>query len=412
MSSPKISLFDRYMDMNRQVLADTSAMFDQLNSDQPLFWCDRLNAWVISRYEDVVAVSKDTVRFVNDRQGMYRQLLPDHVYRQVRPMIEMFSMFLGMVDPPDHTRLRGLVSLAFRPRMIERMRPVAQRIADELLDEIEKRGDKYFDFVADFAAPLPARVIVALLAMPEKDLAIFKQWAIDFSTFVGTAVPTPQDALQAKRSLLDEAMAYFAALIEQRRGEPGDDLISALVQAQDHEDKLSQEEIVGTVLSLLIGGHETTQNFISNTLICLDRYRDQFAQIKADRSLLDGALEEVLRYESPQFRQVRIAVQDVTMHGQIIKQGQSVFVTLAAANRDPAVFDRPHVFDIRRNPNRHVAFGAGPHFCIGALLTRIEAHVAISAVMDRVPAIEVVERQIDWRPLINMRGPRSLQVRM
>ena len=409
-ASPNISLFNRYVDLDRQAMADTSAMFDQLNSDRPMFWCDQLNAWVISRYEDVVSVSKDTTRFVNGRVGMYRLLLGDDVYNRARPMIEMLSMFLGMADPPHHTRLRGLVRLAFTPRMIERMRPVTQRIADDLLDKIEDRGEKQFDFVADFTAPLPARVIVAMLAMPEKDLAIFKKWASDFSNFVGAAAPTPEAALQAKRSLLDEAVAYFAVMIEQRRRHPGDDLISALVQAHDEGDKLNEKEIVGTLLSLLIGGHETTQNFISNALICLDRHHDQFEQIKSDRSLLDGALEEVLRYESPQFRQVRIATQDVTMHGQTIKQGQSIFVALAVANRDPAVFDRCHEFDIRRNPNKHVAFGIGPHFCIGSLLTRIEAHVAITAVMDRLPTIQVVDRQIDWRPLVNMRGPRSLQV--
>jgi len=368
-----------------------------------------VNAWVVSRYEDVVAVSKDTERFVNGRQGMYRELLADDVYGQVRPMIEMLSMFLGMADPPNHKRLRGLVSMAFTTGMIERMRPVTERIANDLLEVVTQRGDRQFDFVADFAAPLPARVIVALLDMPDKDLAIFKRWANDFSNFVGAALPTPKTALQAKRSLLEEAMTYFAALIEQRRRQPGDDLISALVQAHDQEDELSPEEIVGTLLSLLIGGHETTQNFISNGLICLDRHRDQFAQIRNNRTLLDGALEEVLRYESPQFRQVRIAAREVTMHGQTIKQGQSVFVALAAANRD-TVFERPHEFDIRRSPNKHVAFGAGPHFCIGAMLTRIEAHVALTTVIDRLPGIQVVNRQIDWRPLINMRGPQALAV--
>ena len=235
MSAPP--LFARYLQMDPEILADTSKMYAELHSGSSPFWCERLKAWVVCGYDDVVAVSKDAERFVNGRHGLYRELLADEVYGQVRPLIEMLSMFMGMVDPPIHMRLRGLVHKAFTPRMVERLRPVTERIANELLDGIERRGGRQFDLVAEFAAPLPARVIVDLLAMPETDLVMFKQWATDFSNFVGAAVPTPEAAIQAKRSLVNEAVPYFATLIEQRRLEPGEDLISALVHAHDEDDR-------------------------------------------------------------------------------------------------------------------------------------------------------------------------------
>jgi cytochrome P450 len=375
---------------------DPYPAYRTLRREAPMHWSDAWNAWVFTGYDDCLAVLRDSPRFSS--AGRLLELidgLPPDVAAAAAPLREHFST-RGLIhaDPPDHHRLRSLISKAFSPRVIDGMRPRIEAIVDELLDAVLPRGE--MDVVEDLAYPLPAIVIAELLGAPPADRDRFKRWSDEIVAFQGTGRAIPE-AVPISAHGVAEMRAYLAGLFEERRLHPTDDLLGSLVAVEVEGERLTTEELYSTCVTFLIGGHETTTSLIANGLHTLLRHPDQLMALRADPSLLPGAIEECLRYESPIQRTFRRVAVDGVWQGRQLHTGQIAIQLLGAANRDAVVFDDPDRFDITRSPNRHIAFGSGIHFCIGAPLARLEASIAISAVLERMPDLEAAPGVVRWQ---------------
>lgn len=362
-------------------------------------------AWMVTRYDDVAAVLKDP-RFSNDsrRRGdrepeLVMKLMP-RVFRALR--VSMITL-----DDPDHARLRNLVHQAFTPRRIAQLRERVQEVTDDLLDSLERKGRA--DLVADFALLLPLTIISDMMGVPEVDRLNFHRWTSRF--LEGPSSGMLQMAMQVPngRRLLD----FFDRLIAERRANPGDDLISALVLAEQDGDRLSEEELVSMIFLLLLAGHETTVNLIASGTLALLESPDQMRLLREQPELIGSAIEELLRYTNPvEYGNARFALEDVEIAGVVIPRGGTVLAMNASANRDEAVFDDPDRLDITREPNRHLAFGLGVHYCLGAPLARLEGQIAINSLVQRLPqlALAVEPSQVRWRNAVAVRGLRDLPV--
>jgi cytochrome P450 len=323
-----------------------------------------------------------------------------------RPWFDMTANWMLFRDPPAHTRLRGLVGTAFTPRAIASLRDGIARTADELLDAALAKRE--FDLVADYAFELPVRVIADMLGVPREDRAQFKSWshvlarAIDFNM---------DDSFMNAASDVARALdGYIRGLIEDKRARPGDDILSGIAHARVNDDRLTTEEIVGTVALLLFAGHETTVNLIGNGALAFMRHPDQLAALRADPGLIENAVEEVLRYDSPVQATTRVLFEDVVVENVTLPRGREVTIWIGAANHDPRVFDAPERFDIRRKDIKHLSFGGGIHYCIGASLARLEGQIALSRLFDRSPGLRVLDAEPRWRELVVLRGMESLHV--
>jgi cytochrome P450 len=366
---------------------------------------DGRGVWLVTRYEDVLAVLKDE-RFVKN----WREVITPEQLAQIPPVpevMEPLSKNMLDTDPPDHERLRSLVSKAFTPRLIERMRPRVQAIADSLLDAVQDRGE--MDLIDDYAFPLPITVIAELLGVPTEDRNSFREWSN-----AAVSGNTTQEYLE--NVLIPHMTAftdYLRALCEEKRKNPGEDLISALVQAEEAGDKLSEDELLGMVFLLLVAGHETTVNLIGNGMLALLQHPDQLGKLREDPSLIKPAVEELLRYDGPvETSTERFAREDVALGETVIPKGEMVLVVLAAADRDPERFADPDELDITRMDNRHLAFGKGIHHCLGAPLARMEGQIAISTLLERMPSLRLKGSSdpLSWRPGLILRGLRGLPV--
>jgi hypothetical protein len=318
---------------------------------------------------------------------------------------ELLSKVLVFMDAPDHTRLRGLVGKAFTPRSVERLRPRIAALTDELLAPLHDAG--HFDVIDDIAFPLPVTVICELLGVPAEDRALFRRHTRDLTVMLDRDV-TPEQLGGAAAAALTFA-AYLVPLFEQRRRAPRDDLVSALVAAEEAGDRLGADELLTTVVLLLTAGHETTMNLIGNGLLALLRNPDQLELLRARPELMPSAVEELLRYDSPVRLTVRTALVDTTVEGESVRAGEQVVAMLDAANRDPAVFEAPDRLDITRDAHRHLAFGAGAHFCLGAALARAEAQVALAALV-ALPDLDLAIAEPVWRPIVSFHALESLPV--
>ncbi|MFF3013315.1 cytochrome P450 [Streptomyces sp. NPDC057939] len=311
-----------------------------------------------------------------------------------------------MSDPPDHTRLRRLVAREFTTRRIEALAPRIQQIADELLDAMEANERRGADLVASFAFPLPMTVMCELLGVPELDRGAFGAWS---NEMVARTSP------EAEAAAYEEMPRYLVSLIEAKRAAPGDDLLSGLIHTVDEGgDRLSPDELIGMSLLLLIAGHETTVHMIGNGMRALFAHPDQLADLRADPGLLDGAIEEMLRYDGPvETCTERLALEDVEMGGVVIPAGSAVLIAMADADRDPARFREPDRFDIRRDARGHIAFGHGLHHCLGAPLARMEGRIALRSLLARFPGLtrDTAATEPDWLPGMLLRGVRELPVR-
>ena len=371
-------------------------LYQFLLASAPVQWNHTLGAWTLARYADVVASLTDA-RFSADRT---RQDLPElaESYQFVKSML--------VSDPPDHTRLRALVQKAFTPRMVEQLRPRIIAIVGELLDRIAQR-DGAFDVIADFAHPLPVVVIAELLGVPAEDRVRFSEWSAVLAASLDPLVS--EDLANRVPGARDAVDAYLRGIIAERRKQPRSDLISALVAAEERGDVLSEPELVVMCRLLLIAGHETTVNLIGNGTNALLRHPDQFAKLREDPGLITSAIEELLRYDSPVQMTGRIATEPVQFDGHTVQPGEWILPLLGAANHDPAQFADPERLDLTRNPNAHVAFGRGIHFCLGAPLARLEGQVAIGALVRRFPSLALAGEPVR-RKQITLRGLQSLPV--
>jgi len=312
-------------------------------------------------------------------------------------------------DPPDHTRLRSLVSKAFTPRVVEELRPHIQEIVDGLLARVEDESS--MDLMEQFAYPLPVIVICEMLGVPVKDHERFKGWGLDIARGLD-AILLPVDSEVAQRSMVSRrALAeYFRGLIAERRASPRGDLLSALIAAEEAGDKLSEEELLATCILLLVAGHETTVNLIGNGTLALLRHPAELRRLREHPEIIGSAVEELLRYDGPVQRTARIPSADVTIAGRKISKGELVLPFIGAADRDPAQFADPDRLDLTRADNRHVAFGWGIHFCLGAPLARVEGQIAISALVRRLPKLALATDKPEYRQSLTLRGLKALPV--
>jgi cytochrome P450 PksS len=378
--------------------------FASLRGEQPVRSIELRNgatAWLITRYDDAMAVLADA-RFAKDPSkatGAKPPWLPGALRALSRNMLDL--------DEPDHRRLRNLVQKAFTPRVVEELRPRIESIAAELLDRIAHRGHRA-DLIADYAAPIPVTIIAELLGVRQRDRAKFQRW----SSHLVAADTSAWHKLRAIPSGI-AFILFLRRLIRQRRTALQDDLLSRLIEVQDEGDRLNADELLAMCFLLLVAGHETTVNLIGNGVLALLQHPEEMARLRSDPALIGPAIEEMLRYGSPlQMATERYAVDAVNVSGVTIPKGSLVYVVLAAANRDGDAFPDADRFNITRLPNRHLAFGHGIHYCLGAPLARLEGQIAIRALLDRFSEIALVgEARLRWRRGLVLRGVESLPVR-
>ncbi len=376
-------------------LHDPYPTMRRMQAEAPVYWSETIGAWIVTRYDDVLTTFRDFRHYSNEgRLGQAVAYLPPEQRANFGPFEAHYATkSLIHSDPPDHTRLRGLLNQAFTPRVIEGMRPRIQALVTQLLDDTPSTGP--VDLIRHLASPLPAIVIAEIVGAPPEDAPRFKGWADDILAFQGLNRP-PLPTLERSQRGIVEIRAYLSDLIAERRRAPREDLLSHLVSVEAQGQRLSPSELLSTCVTLLVAGHETTMSLIGNGLLMLLQHPAQLADLRQHPELMPSAIEEMLRYESPVARQPRRLPSAVVLGGQPLREGQMVMQFVNAANRDAAYFPDPDRFDVRRANNRHIAFGLGIHLCIGAPLARLEGPLAIAEVLARLPNMQLVEDRADW----------------
>lgn len=391
--------FDHVL-LTPQYLADPYPFYRELRENAPLYFSRRLNGWVATRYRDVTAGLLDKRLISGRRVESFCAGLAAGAQHEMQPLHRHLGKWIGNMDPPDHTRLRNLINRAFTPRVVRGLGPAIADIARQLLDAAEARGA--MEFVRDFAYPLPATVIASMLGVPPSGQAQFIAWADDLTAYSGSGSADP-DLSRAAQNSAAELTRYFLDIAEQRRREPAGDLISELAAVE-----LSEQELASMCSFLLVAGHETTMALLSNGLLALLRNPGQREMLAAEG--IRPAVEELLRYDSPIQHQTRVAAESFEFAGTRVEAGQRVLLMLGAANRDPDQFPDPDRLDLRRDPNRHIAFGLGVHYCVGAPLARLEAQIAFPEILRRFPGIRLREQSLEWRQHTSNRNPLRMEL--
>lgn len=392
--------------INEAFLNDPYPAYHALRAQGALHWSPEFcgGAWLLTGHADVASVLRDP-RFSVRRAGGWANSSGPGALAELREFKRIFSRSLLFVDAPQHTRLRQVMNAGFKPAALQELGPQIQMIVDRLLEQVlTKAADSgagefaefvQFDFMRDFARPLPALVIAGMLGIAAEDRGEFVAWSDDIAAFIGSPTPTLEIARAAQVSLI--AMnEYFRQLLPQRRAALGDDLMSQLIRAEATGGIITTKELLAQCCTLLFAGHETTRNLLGNGMLALLQHPEQWQALQGTPSLLPSALKELLRFDSPvQYTGRRLKV-DVEMHGQLMKKGDLVIPLIGAANRDPAKFTDPDRLDIARNQGAHLSFGYGPHVCIGATLTYLEAEIAMRSVMQRLPQLQLAGVTQSW----------------
>jgi cytochrome P450 len=394
-------------------VSDPYAVYAELRRSNPVHR-NALGFWVFTRHADCLAVLRDR-RSSSDARNVdatsFREVRtvdlppadgPEAVLAEMAPFL--------FRDPPDHTRLRGLVQKAFTPRVVDGLRPRLEEICDDLLDAALERGE--VDLVADYAYPLPVQIIVEMLGVPAEDHEQFRVWSHALARGLDPDFLLPPEAVQQRLGAILSFVQYFASLIEDRRRRPGDDLLTRLIQAEEEGDALSQGELLSTCILLLVAGHETTVNLISGGALALMERPDQLARVRDDPAVARGAVEEMLRFVCPVQLTGRVALEDMEVGGARLGAGQFSMLLIGSANRDPEAFDAPDTFDVTRADNNHLGFGFGIHHCLGAPLARLEAQIAVPALLRRARRLERTTDTLAYKENVVLRGLESLPVRV
>ncbi|HEX5747585.1 MAG TPA: cytochrome P450 [Archangium sp.] len=398
---------DPYGLMHPERRKDPYTSYARMHRDGPVHYCEPWGAWLVVRYSDVTAGFRD-LRLLSARTGQFGAGLSDEVRKMMEPLARNLASWTLFLDAPSHTRLRGLITKAFTPRMVETLRPRIRALIEELLDAA--RGKERMEIISELANPLPVIVIGEMLGLPRDDRHRLKRWSDQLAGLIGTGRPTPEQVKAGLGAIL-EFEAYFRTLIARRRTEPANDLLSALVHAEEQGSLLSEQELLSTCTMLLFGGHETTTNLIGNGLLALLRHPEQWELLRASPELLPDAVEEFLRYDPPVQFTNREASVDMEIGGKAIRKGERVMLMMAAANRDPAQFKDPDTLNVRREELRHMTLGLGPHYCLGAALGRMEAQETFAALMRRFPNLKLEPgASLDWLDSAGFRGLLSLPV--
>jgi pimeloyl-[acyl-carrier protein] synthase len=389
--------------LDPEVLANPYPLYHLIQSEDPVHWDPFLHAWLVTRYADVVTV---LWRYSADRTPGPEQLTGMGL-TSLNPIAKVMVKQMLFLDPPAHTRLRGLASQAFTPDRVKVLRGHIEAIVDDLIDTVQAKGQ--MDVIADLAVPLPAIVTAEMLGVPTNDRHKLKAWSADFAEMLGNFQHNTERAARVLQSV-QEMTAYFRAAIREQAVNPREGLIHALSTAQLDGDRLTEDEVIANCIITMVGGQETTTNLIGNGLLALLRNPDQMEKMRQDLSLIPSAVEELLRYESPSQHTARIAPEDTTLGEKQISKGQAVIAVMAAANRDAERFPEPDKLDITRKDNRHLAFGWAAHFCFGAPLARIEGQIAFQSLLSRLPNLALRAGPLVWRENLGLRGLTALPV--
>jgi cytochrome P450 len=374
-----------------------------LRAEAPVWWSKKENYWLVSKYEDVKTVLRDQSY---ERQVQRWKHAPNPILISLLPHLKALSNvsnnWLMNLNPPAHTRVRSFVNKAFTPSMVQSLRPKIEMIADGLLEQI---GGDRFDLVLDYAFPLPVAVIALMLGIPMTETKELRHWSTRLTAAAGRrSVKLLMDAGQA----VEEIHKFLKPIIEKKRLHPEDDLLSTLVQLEEDGKRLSSEELIANCILLLVAGHETTSGLIANTVLNLLRHQDQWQMLREHRNLINSAIEEGLRFESPVQAAPRLASKDGQLNGQTIKAGQLLWVMLGSANRDESQFENANSFEINRLKNNHLAFAEGIHRCVGASLADVEAEIAISKLIEKFPSLSIAADPVNFRAPFIMRSPKEL----
>jgi cytochrome P450 len=398
--APVLSLY-RLLDPH--VLADPYPLYRALRAQDPVHWDPYLHCWVVTSYAEVVKV---LTKFSADRTPSPAQLDAMGM-GALDPIAQVMVKQMLFLDGAAHTRLRGLCSAAFTSRRVDGLKQHIQEVADGLLDRVLSRG--HMDLIAEFASPFPAIVTAGLLGVPTEDHAQLKSWSADFAEMLGNFQHNPERAGRVLRTV--EAMTrYFRDAVREQARRPREGLIHALMTAEIDGARLSEDEVIANVIVTMVGGQETTTNLIGNGLLTLLRQPDRLAQLRDDPIIVNSAVEELLRYESPSQHTGRIVPDDCELGGKQLRKRDAVMAVMAAANRDPARFPDPDRLDLLRTDNRHVAFGWAAHFCFGAPLARIEGQIAFNTLLRRLRNVALQPHQLVWRENLGLRGLKALPI--
>jgi cytochrome P450 len=387
-----------YNPLSPEVIENPYPYYAYLREHVPIYWIEPMQGWALSRYADVDFALRNPQIFSSS--GFTNQTLGD-----LNPTPEV--PWILDINPPDHTRLRKLANKGFLPRLIRALEPRIQEITQQLISALRSQTEG--DLVTTLSGPLPTTVIAEMLGVEAERLGDFKRWSDD--VVLGTSRPTDEATRTRVRQSGAALRSYFERLIERRRTDPGEDVITALVRAEEERDILTASEILGLAVLLLLAGNETTTNLIGNAVRNLLSHPAELAKVRANRALVPSLVEEVLRYESPVQLLPRVTASKVTLEGGTIPAGATVFLLLASANRDERKFPDPDRFDVTRNPQDHVAFGYGIHYCLGAPLARLEGRLALDSLLFDCPPFTCTSEHLPQIASIIVRGVQTLPLR-
>ncbi|GAB4209345.1 MAG: cytochrome P450 [Roseiflexaceae bacterium] len=389
------------------VIANPYATYARLREIDPIHWNPLFNAWVVTRYDDVQAMLQDPR--IRSGWGLSRPVQTQTPEDQaaLEALTRFRSLSIAGQDGPDHRRLRALISKAFTPNMVERMRGFIQEQVDLIVDEAQKRGG--FEVMHDLGMHLPGQVIFHLCGVPEELHDDFVRSANILAVASGLGDLAPGELATLTNGAL-AVMQDVYKVIDDQAANPQDNLIGRLLQAEENGQIFSREELCNFIYGLLLGGSENTARIIANGLLALLRNPDQLALLRKNPELIDSAVEEIIRFDPPVTMNFRTPSEDILVRGHTIKAGDLIFLSLGAANRDPEQFPDPDRFDITRQPNRHLAFGYGAHYCIGAPLSRLENKIVFETIVQRLPGLRLTDAELEWNPNFIMRDLKALHV--
>ena len=388
------------------VVADPYPALRRLREEDPVHWSGILGGWVLTRYADVRASLADP-RLSADRITPFLTRQAPTASEAIQTLLRHVGLWVVFTDPPVHTRLRNALGRAFTPRSIEARRARIAEIVELLLNRAAEAGQ--MDLIRDFAYPLPVAVIGDLLGVPAEDHEQLKAWSDELAGFIGSSLGTPDKYERAARAVA-EMRDYFERVVARRRDAPADDLVTALLVTGEQGERLGEAELIASCVLLLFAGHETTMNLVGNGALALLRHPDEARAWRENPALGSSAVEELLRYDGPTPAMVRVAREDLRIGDKDIGRGDRLFLMINAANRDPAQFREPDRLDLGRADNRHLAFGHGIHFCLGAPLARLEGQLALPALLRRFPGLRAQGGAPEWLDSLVFRGMRSLPV--
>lgn len=393
--------------LSPQFFENPYPLYATLRKEEPVYWSPKLSSWLITRHRDCLAMLKEPETFSSyGRVAYLLDQLPKDMQAKVEPLRAHYSVGLAHSDAPVHTRLRNILRKGVNPTIAKARSERVSTLVSELLEPLRDKTE--FDFIADFAYPLPATVIAELIGAPIEDIGKFKEWADDIAAlFEYGGKMSPEAAVKGVESLA-EIRRYIRALVEEVRENPGDNIMSLLVNAESSEDALSEQELISTATTLFVAGHETTTNLLGLMLYHMLNEADRYATLRANPELLGPAVEEFLRYDAVIPRAWRMASSDTEIAGQKISKGQMVMAMLGSANRDPDYVDSPDRLMLERKNNRHFGFGYGIHVCMGAPLARVEASIAFEKLFELFPTTEFKITQCAWREDMAIRGLSTL----